>query len=147
MRTPEEYAGLFSRLTFRWLDPLMKTGYSKPLEQEDFYKILKRDESVILAEKFAKAWQVCCFLKTNVFTRLLQEVVEEKEKYEKKIQASKEQEFGEDYQRLAGHDDEEKDCKEDGDKGDLMPVLRALHRAGILDPFYEGKWINMNRIH
>ena len=109
-RTPEEYAGLLSRLCFAWLDPLMRTGYSKTLEDSDFYRILARDESEVLAAKFSKAWK---------------EVVEERAA--KKRAQSPEPDA---YQALP-------DEPEEPAQGDLSAVLKALHRAGVLNPFYE----------
>ncbi|KAG9315260.1 ABC transporter [Chiua virens] len=37
--TPEASAGLFSRLWFLWLTPLLSLGYSRPLEASDLYKL------------------------------------------------------------------------------------------------------------
>eukprot|EP00924_Labyrinthula_sp_SR-Ha-C_P003457 augustus_masked-scaffold_15-processed-gene-10.53-mRNA-1 protein AED:0.02 eAED:0.03 QI:0/-1/0/1/-1/1/1/0/1410 len=51
-RTPEGKASLFSKLTFFWMQPLMRKGYSKPLEEHDFYKTLEEDEAIKLSERF-----------------------------------------------------------------------------------------------
>jgi hypothetical protein len=44
---PEERAGLFSLLTFSWMNPLLAAGYKAPLIEEDVWKIGKRDTSMV----------------------------------------------------------------------------------------------------
>lgn len=36
---PEKHANFFSKLTFSWLNPLLLTGYKRPLEVDDLYEI------------------------------------------------------------------------------------------------------------
>lgn len=43
--TPEEVANIFSRLTFHWMTPLMKLGYSKPLDMEDLWNLKPADSA------------------------------------------------------------------------------------------------------
>ncbi|XP_028549629.1 ABC transporter C family member 10 [Dendrobium catenatum] len=43
--TPFASAGLFSKLSFWWLNPLMKKGYEKPLEEKDIPLLGKEDQA------------------------------------------------------------------------------------------------------
>ncbi|CAG8480040.1 2241_t:CDS:10 [Ambispora gerdemannii] len=54
---PEETANIFSRLTFYWMTPLMKLGYSKYLTFEDLWELKKEDQSTLLSRKFEVAWK------------------------------------------------------------------------------------------
>lgn len=54
---PEEHAGLFSLLTFSWMNPLLAAGYKAPLIEEDVWKIGKQDTSMYNFEVFDVHWQ------------------------------------------------------------------------------------------
>ncbi|KAJ3280788.1 hypothetical protein HDU79_011375 [Rhizoclosmatium sp. JEL0117] len=43
--SPEEFANIFSTLTFHWMDPLMKLGYKKDLEMEDLWALRHVDSA------------------------------------------------------------------------------------------------------
>ncbi|XP_042456213.1 ABC transporter C family member 10-like isoform X1 [Zingiber officinale] len=43
--TPFAYAGFFSKMSFWWLNPLMKKGYQKPLEENDIPKLGQVDQA------------------------------------------------------------------------------------------------------
>lgn len=40
---PEWSAGMFSQLTFAWLNPLMKQGYKAPLQDKDIWALPPTD--------------------------------------------------------------------------------------------------------
>jgi|GEM_PF-161369 len=94
-RTPEEYAGLFSRIFYLWMEPIMRTGYQRTLDPEDLYRLLKEDETKTLARSFGDSFQ---------------HLREEKA---------------------------QQDGLPESKEGSLNLILRALHNAGIITPFYE----------
>ncbi|KAK4192088.1 ABC transporter type 1, transmembrane domain-containing protein [Podospora australis] len=53
---PAEYATVFSLLTFSWMTPLMKYGYSTFLTENDLWGLSKTDTTKATGEAFAKAW-------------------------------------------------------------------------------------------
>lgn len=54
---PADYADIFSRLTFSWMTPLMKFGYSNYLTEEDLWALQKSDTSRASGGAFETAWQ------------------------------------------------------------------------------------------
>jgi ABC-type multidrug transport system fused ATPase/permease subunit len=54
---PVEYATIFSLLTFSWMTPLMKYGYSQFLTEEDLWALAKNDTTKSTGEAFEDAWQ------------------------------------------------------------------------------------------
>lgn len=54
---PAEYATVFSLLTFSWMTPLMKYGYSTFLAEEDLWGLSKQDTTKATGEAFEKTWQ------------------------------------------------------------------------------------------
>jgi ATP-binding cassette, subfamily C (CFTR/MRP), member 1 len=54
---PEADAGIFSRWTYSWLDPLMKLGKSKPLETTDLYVLDENRRARMLGEDLEDAWK------------------------------------------------------------------------------------------
>ncbi|KAL6996353.1 ATP-binding cassette sub- C member 8 [Sarracenia purpurea var. burkii] len=50
------HASLLSKLTFSWINPLLRLGYSKFLALEDIPDLVPKDESVLAYDKFASAW-------------------------------------------------------------------------------------------
>ncbi|KAL2911652.1 hypothetical protein HK105_208860 [Polyrhizophydium stewartii] len=54
--SPEATANIFSRLTFYWMDPLMRLGYEKDLEMDDLWNLKKTDTAAYNSEAFQKAW-------------------------------------------------------------------------------------------
>lgn len=54
---PVEYATVFSLLTFSWMTPLMKYGYSHFLTEEDLWALAKSDATKTTGAAFEKAWQ------------------------------------------------------------------------------------------
>ncbi|KAL2016276.1 hypothetical protein VTK56DRAFT_3904 [Thermocarpiscus australiensis] len=54
---PVEYATVFSLLTFSWMTPLMKYGYSTFLTEEDLWGLSKKDTTKATGEAFGKAWE------------------------------------------------------------------------------------------
>ncbi|KAJ3307548.1 hypothetical protein HDU76_004571, partial [Blyttiomyces sp. JEL0837] len=55
--SPEVYANIFSRLTFHWVDPLMKLGYEKDLEMDDLWDLRRVDSAEVNSSLFANAWE------------------------------------------------------------------------------------------
>jgi len=55
---PEPYAGLFSVLSFSWLNPLMSIGYEKPLQHADLYELSPEDAANVLNSKLRHQWSV-----------------------------------------------------------------------------------------
>ncbi|XP_012069008.2 ABC transporter C family member 8 [Jatropha curcas] len=49
-------ASFFSKLTFSWINPLLKLGNSKPLDLEDIPSLIAEDEAGIAYQKFSNAW-------------------------------------------------------------------------------------------
>ncbi|KAL2164206.1 hypothetical protein VTH06DRAFT_3422 [Thermothelomyces fergusii] len=54
---PIEYATIFSRLTFSWMTPLMKYGYSTFLTEEDLWGLAKSDTTKATGDAFEEHWQ------------------------------------------------------------------------------------------
>ncbi|KAJ0986471.1 hypothetical protein J5N97_004827 [Dioscorea zingiberensis] len=50
-------AGIFSRLAFSWLNPLLKVGKCKPLSLSDIPSLDSEDEALLAYNKFAKEWE------------------------------------------------------------------------------------------
>lgn len=53
---PVEYATVFSLLTFSWMTPMMKFGYSEYLTEEDLWGLSKDDQTSQTGDAFEKAW-------------------------------------------------------------------------------------------
>lgn len=53
---PERHASLLSRLLFYWLDPLLKVGFSRPLEKDDLWSLPDEKLTTILAEHTERAF-------------------------------------------------------------------------------------------
>lgn len=56
--TPLSKAGILNRLTFKWLNPLLRLGYSKTLELKDIPHLLSEDEAFTAQRAFAEAWEL-----------------------------------------------------------------------------------------
>jgi hypothetical protein len=54
---PVEYATVFSLLTFSWMTPMMKFGYSAYLTEEDLWGLSKEDKTKTTGEAFETRWQ------------------------------------------------------------------------------------------
>ena len=54
--SPEEYTSVFGRLTFHWMDPMMKLGYKKVLGMDDLWNLKHSDTAEFNSEKFQNAW-------------------------------------------------------------------------------------------
>ncbi|CAK7265545.1 ATP-binding cassette glutathione S-conjugate transporter ycf1 [Sporothrix epigloea] len=53
---PAEYATIFARLTFSWMTPLMRYGYSQFLTEEDLWGLETSDRTANTGAAFEKAW-------------------------------------------------------------------------------------------
>ncbi|CBX97089.1 similar to ABC multidrug transporter [Plenodomus lingam JN3] len=54
---PEYTAGLFSRLTWQWMQPLMSVGYKRPLERNDIWTVNPERSADVMAKKLEAAFQ------------------------------------------------------------------------------------------
>ncbi|KAL7947355.1 P-loop containing nucleoside triphosphate hydrolase protein [Trichoderma barbatum] len=54
--SPEEFSGIWSRISFSWLIPLLKTGYDKVLSQEDLPNLDTRLQSRLLRHQLITTW-------------------------------------------------------------------------------------------
>ena len=54
---PEANAGWFSLLTFEWVSPLIRLGYTRPLETTDLYKLQHERSSGVIAEKIVRSFE------------------------------------------------------------------------------------------
>ncbi|PSS07360.1 ABC transporter C family member 8 like [Actinidia chinensis var. chinensis] len=52
------HASLFSKLTFSWVNPLLKLGYSKILALEDVPCLVPKDESILAYGEFSRTWDL-----------------------------------------------------------------------------------------
>uniref|UniRef100_A0A8C3QBJ1 Cystic fibrosis transmembrane conductance regulator n=1 Tax=Geospiza parvula TaxID=87175 RepID=A0A8C3QBJ1_GEOPR len=55
-RSPLEKANIFSKLFFRWTNPILKKGYRRRLELSDIYQIPSADSADNLSEKLEREW-------------------------------------------------------------------------------------------
>ncbi|XHG00182.1 hypothetical protein AWENTII_003647 [Aspergillus wentii] len=53
---PYEYADIFSVLTFSWLTPMMKFGYSNFLTQDDLWNLRRRDMTRVTGSTLQENW-------------------------------------------------------------------------------------------
>ena len=54
---PEANANWLSLLTFEWISPLMRLGYSRPLEATDLYKLQDDRSSGVIAERITRSFE------------------------------------------------------------------------------------------
>ena len=54
---PLEHASVFSVLTFSWMTPMMKYGYTSYLMEDDLWNLRKRDATRTTADTFGDAWK------------------------------------------------------------------------------------------
>ncbi|EDU45517.1 multidrug resistance-associated protein 5 [Pyrenophora tritici-repentis Pt-1C-BFP] len=54
---PEYTAGLFSRLSWQWMQPLMAVGYKRPLENNDLWMVNPDRSADVLAERLEAAFK------------------------------------------------------------------------------------------
>ncbi|KAF7458126.1 multidrug resistance-associated protein 1-like [Cryptosporidium felis] len=55
--TPEENAGIFSRLTFSWFTPMINSACDHILEPEEYYRLTERDSPEYSLPKFEEKWK------------------------------------------------------------------------------------------
>ncbi|KAI4297457.1 hypothetical protein L6164_037348 [Bauhinia variegata] len=53
---PEQHVNMFSRITFAWMNPIMKLGYERPLTEKDVWKLDTWDRTETLNNKFQRCW-------------------------------------------------------------------------------------------
>ena len=54
---PEANANWLSLLTFEWISPLMRLGYSRPLEATDLYKLQDYRSAGVIAERITRSFE------------------------------------------------------------------------------------------
>ena len=54
---PEQNANICSRLTFKWMGPLMKLGHERPLEKEDVWMLPQKQSAQVLQDAFLRNWK------------------------------------------------------------------------------------------
>ncbi|XP_050231387.1 ABC transporter C family member 8 isoform X2 [Mercurialis annua] len=64
-------ASFLSKLTFSWINPLLRLGYSKPLDLEDVPSLVPEDGADVAYQKFAHAWESLVRGKNSINTRNL----------------------------------------------------------------------------
>ena len=55
--SPESRSGWWSRISFSWMNDLMKIGASRTLEDQDLYPLLSKDKTDLTSSKLEKAWK------------------------------------------------------------------------------------------
>lgn len=55
---PYNYADIFSVLTFGWMTPLMKFGYTNFLTQDDLWNLRRRDTTRVTLDDLSAAWDI-----------------------------------------------------------------------------------------
>ncbi|KAM7270988.1 hypothetical protein ACFE04_030202 [Oxalis oulophora] len=53
---PERYANLISKITFGWMNAIMKQGYKRPITEKDVWKLDTWDRTETLNDRFQKCW-------------------------------------------------------------------------------------------
>jgi len=53
---PERQSSMYARLMFSWMNPLMKEGHDRPLEDKDVWSLDEPDQSLMIEKKFKKHW-------------------------------------------------------------------------------------------
>ncbi|KAL7913363.1 P-loop containing nucleoside triphosphate hydrolase protein [Trichoderma velutinum] len=54
---PEEYATVFSKLTFSWMTPMMRRGYKAFLTENDLWGLTRADQTKKTGEELEEAWK------------------------------------------------------------------------------------------
>ncbi|KAK9764159.1 hypothetical protein K7432_008560, partial [Basidiobolus ranarum] len=54
---PEQFANIFSLITFSWMNPLLKTGSKKPLVEEDLWTLENDHKAKQISDQFQDKWQ------------------------------------------------------------------------------------------
>ncbi|GJP74244.1 hypothetical protein CLOP_g4860 [Closterium sp. NIES-67] len=54
---PEDHASFINRLTFGWMTPLMATGYRRPLEDSDVWRLNDGDRTAAVYGRFEREWR------------------------------------------------------------------------------------------
>ncbi|KAM7505799.1 hypothetical protein LguiB_004703 [Lonicera macranthoides] len=53
---PERHVNIFSRISFGWINPLMRLGYKRPLTEKDVWKLDTWERTDTLNNKFQRCW-------------------------------------------------------------------------------------------
>ena len=57
---PKENANIFSILSFSWMNSILATGNTRPLENNDLFPLLDEDKTQGLTERLEETWNVEC---------------------------------------------------------------------------------------
>ncbi|XP_045158220.2 ATP-binding cassette sub-family C member 4-like [Mercenaria mercenaria] len=55
--TPRLRANVFSKLTYWWMNPIFKKGYTRRLEEDDMYNVTRDEDSKYLGDELEREWQ------------------------------------------------------------------------------------------
>ena len=55
-KSPEEKASFWSRYTFSWMNPIISTGYERPLELSDIFELSLAERTSSVSSQFDAAW-------------------------------------------------------------------------------------------
>ena len=59
-RNPKESANIFSILSFSWMNSILTTGNTRPLENNDLFPLLDEDKTQGLTERLEETWNEEC---------------------------------------------------------------------------------------
>eukprot|EP00106_Octopus_bimaculoides_P021554 XP_014788996.1 PREDICTED: multidrug resistance-associated protein 1-like [Octopus bimaculoides] len=125
---PEYYAAFISRLTFSWLNKLIKSAHDKPLQEEEMFELNPSDQADVVLPKFRKNWlkekQRCD--KLNAKRKVKEEV--QREVYSNPKMTSFDEEVNE-TSALLGNKTSESEDKKKKDNLVKPSLLRALLKS------------------
>ncbi|KAM3323933.1 ABC transporter C family member 12 isoform X4 [Capsicum chacoense] len=68
---PERYASILSRISFGWINPLLRRGYHRPITEKDVWKLDSWDKTETLSARFQRCWAEECRRKKPRLLRAL----------------------------------------------------------------------------
>ncbi|KAM7524856.1 hypothetical protein LguiA_014758 [Lonicera macranthoides] len=57
---PERHVNILSKITFAWINPLMRLGYKRPITEKDVWKLDTWDQTETLNSTFQRCWAEEC---------------------------------------------------------------------------------------
>ena len=70
-KNPKESANIFSILSFSWMNSILATGNTRPLENNDLFPLLDEDKTQGLTERLEESWNEECLRGGKKRPRLL----------------------------------------------------------------------------
>ena len=74
-KNPKESANIFSMLSFSWMNSVLATGNTRPLENNDLFPLLDEDKTQGLTERLEQTWNEECLRGEKKRCRLLRALV------------------------------------------------------------------------